>query len=119
MSKTSTRRADGRFYEKAAIDQLFVEGQRHQPSVIYMPSLLRVEWCAAVSGMSRSTMRATLESLSPTDPMLLLAIVDGPFSSLPCDLPVYFSYTIHILISVLVAWDLALDHSGFIGFALL
>ncbi|KAF9232702.1 hypothetical protein BU15DRAFT_67227 [Melanogaster broomeanus] len=68
---------------EAAIDQLFVEGQRHQPSVIYMPSLL--EWCAAISGMSHSTMCAMLESLSPTDPILLLAIVDGPFSSLPCD----------------------------------
>lgn len=31
-----------------------------------------------------------LESLSPTDPVLLLAIVDGPFSSLPHDVRSWF-----------------------------
>ncbi|KAF9233613.1 hypothetical protein BU15DRAFT_79912 [Melanogaster broomeanus] len=71
---------------EAAIVQLFVEAKRHQPSVIYMPSLLG--WCAAVSETSRSTMRAMLESLSPTDPILLLAIVDGhslPYPATPSD----------------------------------
>ncbi|KAF9236912.1 AAA-domain-containing protein [Melanogaster broomeanus] len=76
---------------EAAIVQLFVEAKRHQPSVIYMPSLLG--WCAAVSETSRSTMRAMLDSLSPTDPILLLAVVDGPFSTLPCDVRSWFGLT--------------------------
>ncbi|KAF9231860.1 hypothetical protein BU15DRAFT_81909 [Melanogaster broomeanus] len=73
------------------IVQLFVEAKRHQPSLIYMPSLLG--WCAAVPKMSRSTMHAMLESLSPTDPILLLAIVDRPFSSLPYDVRWWFGLT--------------------------
>ncbi|KAF9224569.1 AAA-domain-containing protein [Gyrodon lividus] len=76
---------------EAGIVQLFVEAKRHQPSVIYIPSLL--EWSAAVSETSRSTVRAMLDSLAPTDPILLLAIVDGPFSSLPSDVRSWFGLT--------------------------
>ncbi|KAF8992931.1 hypothetical protein BDQ17DRAFT_1253402 [Cyathus striatus] len=73
---------------EAAIVQLFVEAKRHQPSVIYIPSL--VGWCAAVSETSRSTVRAMLDTLAPTDPILLLAIVDGSFSELPKDVKAWF-----------------------------
>ncbi|KAJ2934730.1 hypothetical protein H1R20_g2371, partial [Candolleomyces eurysporus] len=73
---------------EAAIVQLFVEAKRHQPSVIYIPSLFG--WCAAVNETSRSTVRAMLETLLPTDPILLLAVVDGPFSSLPRDVKAWF-----------------------------
>jgi len=73
---------------EAAIVQLFVEAKRHQPSVIYIPSLLG--WCAAVPETSRSTVRAMLETLLPTDPILLLAVVDGPFSALPKDVKMWF-----------------------------
>ncbi|KIJ58849.1 hypothetical protein HYDPIDRAFT_33761 [Hydnomerulius pinastri MD-312] len=76
---------------EAAVVQLFVEAKRHQPSVIYIPSLLG--WCAAVSETSRSTVRAMLDSLAPTDPILLLAIVDGSFSSLPPDVRAWFGLT--------------------------
>ncbi|KAK7439387.1 TAT-binding protein-like protein 7, AAA ATPase [Stygiomarasmius scandens] len=76
---------------EAAIVQLFVEAKRHQPSVIYIPSL--VGWCAAVSETSRSTVRAMLDTLSPTDPILLLAIVDGGFSQLPRDVRAWFGPT--------------------------
>jgi hypothetical protein len=34
-----------------------------------------------------------LDSLAPTDPILLLAIVDGPFSSLPSDVRSWFGLT--------------------------
>ncbi|CDO76348.1 hypothetical protein BN946_scf185011.g12 [Trametes cinnabarina] len=73
---------------EAAIVQLFVEAKRHQPSVIYIPSLLG--WCAAVTETARTTVRAMLDTLSPTDPVLLLAVVDGPFSQLPKDVRQWF-----------------------------
>ncbi|KAL0955241.1 hypothetical protein HGRIS_004140 [Hohenbuehelia grisea] len=73
---------------EAAIVQLFVEAKRHQPSVIYIPSL--IGWCAAISESARSTMRAMLDTLAPTDPILLLAIVDGPFAALPRDVRAWF-----------------------------
>ena len=76
---------------EAAIVQLFVEAKRHQPSVIYIPSL--VGWCAAVSETSRSTVRAMLDTLSPSDPILLLAVVDGKFSDLPRDVKAWFGPT--------------------------
>jgi ATPase family AAA domain-containing protein 2 len=71
--------------------QLFVEAKRHQPSVVYIPSL--VGWCAAVSETSRSTVRAMLDTLAPTDPILLLAVVDGPITSLPRDVRAWFGPT--------------------------
>ncbi|KLO08586.1 AAA-domain-containing protein [Schizopora paradoxa] len=78
----STRTAE------AAIIQLFVEAKRHQPSIIYIPSLLG--WCAAISETARATVRSMLDSLSPSDPVLLLAIVDGPFQALPRDVRSWF-----------------------------
>ncbi|KIM42662.1 hypothetical protein M413DRAFT_70190 [Hebeloma cylindrosporum] len=76
---------------EAAIVQLFIEAKRNQPSVIYIPSL--VGWCAAVSETSRSTVRAMLDTLAPTDPILLLAVVDGRFSDLPRDVKAWFGPT--------------------------
>ncbi|KAI0640579.1 AAA-domain-containing protein [Trametes meyenii] len=76
---------------EAAIVQLFVEAKRHQPSVLYIPSL--VGWCAAVTDTARTTVRAMLDSLSPTDPVLLLAVVDGPFLQLPKDVRQWFGPT--------------------------
>ncbi|KAG6856076.1 hypothetical protein H0H87_007606 [Tephrocybe sp. NHM501043] len=73
---------------EAAIVQLFVEAKRHQPSVIYIPSLMG--WCAAVSETSRSTVRAMLDTLAPTDPILLLVVVDGPYTDLPPDVKAWF-----------------------------
>lgn len=73
---------------EAGIVQLFVEAKRLQPSIIYIPSL--VGWCAAVPETSRSTVRAMLDTLAPTDPILLLAVVDGPFLSLPRDVRAWF-----------------------------
>jgi len=73
---------------EAAIVQLFVEAKRHQPFIVYIPSL--IGWCAAVSETSQSTVRAMLDSLAPTDPILLLTIVDGPFMSLPRDVHAWF-----------------------------
>jgi ATPase family AAA domain-containing protein 2 len=76
---------------EANIVRLFVEAKRHQPSVIYIPSLMH--WCSAISETARSAVRAMLDTLTPTDPVLLLAIVDGPFSSLPRDVRSWFGAT--------------------------
>ncbi|KAF5392492.1 hypothetical protein D9757_002326 [Collybiopsis confluens] len=76
---------------EAALVQLFVEAKRHSPSVIYIPSL--VGWCAAISEMARATVRAMLDTLAPTDPILLLAILDGKFSDLPADVRSWFGPT--------------------------
>ncbi|EIN04309.1 AAA-domain-containing protein [Punctularia strigosozonata HHB-11173 SS5] len=76
---------------EAAIVQLFLEAKRNQPSVVYIPSL--VGWCAAVTETARSTVRAMLDTLAPTDPILLLAVVDGSFASLPRDVRAWFGPT--------------------------
>ncbi|KAJ3850123.1 AAA-domain-containing protein [Lentinula lateritia] len=76
---------------EAALVQLFVEAKRHSPSVIYIPSL--VGWCAAISETARATVRAMLDTLAPTDSILLLALVDGKFSSLPRDVRAWFGPT--------------------------
>ena len=68
-----------------------MEAKRHQPSVVYIPSL--VGWCAAVSETARTTVRAMLDTLAPTDPVLLLAVVDGSFSQLPRDVRQWFGAT--------------------------
>ncbi|OJA13163.1 hypothetical protein AZE42_06216 [Rhizopogon vesiculosus] len=76
---------------EAAVVQLFVEAKRHQPSVIYIPCLNG--WSATVSETARSTVRSMLDSLAPTDPVLVLAIVEGAFSSLPRDVRTWFGMT--------------------------
>ena len=52
-----------------------------------------VGWCAAVSETTRTTVRAMLDTLAPTDPVLLLAVVDGSFLSLPRDVRAWFGPT--------------------------
>jgi len=47
--------------------------------------------CATVSKTSRSTVRATLDILSPSDPIHLPTVVDGPFKTLPRDVHAWFS----------------------------
>ncbi|KAH8115640.1 AAA-domain-containing protein [Phellopilus nigrolimitatus] len=76
---------------EAGIVQLFIEAKRHQPSVVHIPSLLG--WCAAVSETARTTVKAMLDTLSPSEPVLLLAVVDGPLSSLPRDVRSWFGVT--------------------------
>ncbi|CAL1716188.1 unnamed protein product [Somion occarium] len=76
---------------EAAIIQLFTEAKRHQPSVVYIPSLN--SWCSAVSEAARSTVRAMLDGLGPSDPILLLAVVDAPYNLLPKDVKAWFGPT--------------------------
>ncbi|KAG9085522.1 hypothetical protein FRC07_013358, partial [Ceratobasidium sp. 392] len=75
---------------EAGIVQLFVEAKRHKPAVIYIPSL--VGWCTAVPETARLTMKSMLDSISSTDPILLLAILEGDLTSLPQDVRGWFGF---------------------------
>jgi len=76
---------------EAALVQLVLEAKRHHPSVIYIPCLNG--WSAALSETARSTFRSTIDSLAPTDPVLILAVVEGAFTSLPHDVRDWFGIT--------------------------
>lgn len=79
----------GRSMEAACV-QLFVEAKRHKPSILFIPSLLT--WCQTVNDTVRSTIKGLLEGLDPSDPILLLAVVDGPLSELPPDVRSWFGF---------------------------
>ena len=75
---------------EAACVQLFVEAKRHKPSILFVPSL--VTWCASVTDTVRSTIKGLLDGLDPSDPILLLAVVDGPLSDVPPDVRSWFGF---------------------------
>lgn len=75
---------------EAAVVQLFVEAKRHKPSVVFIPGL--IHWANSVSETVRATTKALLDELSPSDPILLLAIAEGPLSDLPPDVSKWFGY---------------------------
>ncbi|KAK4705160.1 ATPase family AAA domain-containing protein 2, partial [Phenoliferia sp. Uapishka_3] len=75
---------------EAACVQLFVEAKRHKPSILFVPSL--VTWCASVTDTVRSTIKGLLDGLDPSDPILLLAVVDGPLSDVPADVRSWFGF---------------------------
>ncbi len=75
---------------EAAIVQLFVEAKRHQPSIIFIPSL--GQWATNLSETARATVRALLDGIPPSDPILVLAIVDGPLDHLPHDVKAWFGF---------------------------
>lgn len=75
---------------EAACVQLFVEAKRHKPSILFIPSLLT--WCQSVSDAVRSTIKGLLDSLDPSDPILLLGVVDGQVSELPSEVRSWFGF---------------------------
>jgi ATPase family AAA domain-containing protein 2 len=82
--------ADSSRTMEAACVQLFVEAKRHKPSILFIPSL--ITWCSSVSDAVKSTIKGLLEGLDPSDPILLLAVVDGPLSELPADVRGWFGF---------------------------
>lgn len=54
--------------------QLFTEVRRHKPSVIYIPNV--DVWYSTVGSTVISTFLALLRTLAPTDPVLLLGILE-------------------------------------------
>ena len=59
---------------EAAIVQLFTEVRRHKPSVIYIPNVNT--WYATVGQAVISTFCGLLRTLTPTDPVLLLGVLE-------------------------------------------
>ncbi|PPJ53882.1 hypothetical protein CBER1_04648 [Cercospora berteroae] len=68
LMKDSTRSPE------AAVVQLFEEVKRHKPSVIYIPNVS--VWWDTVGEAVKKTFIGLLRSLSPTDPILLLGILE-------------------------------------------
>lgn len=59
---------------EAAIVQLFTEVRRHKPSVIYIPNV--DVWFRTVGHAVISTFLGLLRTLAPTDPVLLLGVLE-------------------------------------------
>ena len=59
---------------EAAVVQLFAEVRRRKPSVIFIPNV--DSWYYNVGGTVLSTFLSLLRTLAPTDPVLLLGIVE-------------------------------------------
>ncbi|KAK4696705.1 ATPase family AAA domain-containing protein 2, partial [Lecanoromycetidae sp. Uapishka_2] len=59
---------------EAAIVQLFTEVRRHKPSVIYIPNV--DVWYRTVGNAVISTFLGLLRTLAPTDPVLLLGVLE-------------------------------------------
>jgi SpoVK/Ycf46/Vps4 family AAA+-type ATPase len=82
--------ADSSRTMEAACVQLFVEAKRHKPSILFIPSL--TTWCTSVTDTVKSTIKGLLDGLDPSDPILLLAVVDGALSELPGDVRSWFGF---------------------------
>jgi SpoVK/Ycf46/Vps4 family AAA+-type ATPase len=82
--------ADSATSPEAVIIQMFTEAKRNKPSVFYIPGLS--QWANNVSESVRSTVKSLLDGLSPSDPVTLLAVSDGPFRELPRDIRSWFGY---------------------------
>lgn len=75
---------------EAAVVQLFQEAKRHRPSIIFIPGL--AHWAHALSESTKATVKALLDGLNPSDPVLLLAVSETPASKLPADVRSWFGY---------------------------
>jgi len=60
---------------EAAVVQLFSEVRKHKPSVIYIPNV--DSWYSTVGGTVISTFIGLLRTLAPTDPVLLLGVLES------------------------------------------
>lgn len=53
---------------------MFTEVRRHKPSVVFIPQI--DQWYATLGECALTTLSSMLQSLPPTDPVLLLATTD-------------------------------------------
>ncbi|TIC21668.1 AAA-domain-containing protein [Wallemia mellicola] len=75
---------------ESACVQMILEAKRNKPSVIYIPSLH--EWCNVVSEAARATVTALLNTISPSDPVLVLAMLNSRPDELPRDVKRWFGF---------------------------
>lgn len=82
----STRSAE------AAVVQLFTEVRRHKPSIIFIPNV--DIWYKNVGDAVISTFTGLLRSLAPTDPIMLLGLVEADFKQIdPRMISALFGYS--------------------------
>lgn len=70
--------------------QMFIEAKRHQPSVLFIPSLL--EWASVMTDTAKATFGALLDSLTPSEPVLVLALLKGDVADIPADIKEWFGF---------------------------
>ncbi|WWC67172.1 uncharacterized protein I206_101079 [Kwoniella pini CBS 10737] len=75
---------------EASVVQLIIEAKRHQPSIIFVPSLSA--WSATITDTARATIKTLLDGIAPTDPILLLGVSDAPVDDLPFDVKGLFGF---------------------------
>ncbi|WWC97419.1 hypothetical protein V866_004299 [Kwoniella sp. B9012] len=75
---------------EAAVVQLIIEAKRHQPSIIFVPSLSA--WETTISDTARATIKTLLDGISPSDPILLLGVSDATIDQLPIDVRGLFGF---------------------------
>lgn len=61
---------------EAAVIQLFTEAKRHKPSIIYLPDISR--WQDTIPPTTLSTFYSLVNSLLPSDPVLILGVLEYP-----------------------------------------
>jgi len=69
--------------------QIFTEAKRHKPSLLYIPSLHHWQSSPILEGVTK-TVTSLLDELKASDPILLLAIADCPFTDLPREIRSWF-----------------------------
>ncbi|WWC57746.1 uncharacterized protein I303_100280 [Kwoniella dejecticola CBS 10117] len=75
---------------EAAVVQLIIEAKRHQPSIIFVPSLST--WSTTIADTARATIKTLLDGIAPSDPILVLGISDAPIDELPLDVRGLFGF---------------------------
>ena len=84
---------------EATTVQFFTEVRRHKPSVIYIPNV--DVWYRVVGESVISTFVSMLRSLAPTDPVLLLGVLEGDEDSVdPQMIKHFFGYSKNNLLEI-------------------
>lgn len=68
--------------------QMFVEAKRHQPSVLYIPALS--QWSAVLTPTAKATFGTLLDSLTPSEPVIVIAFMEEPLLKLDDDIKTWF-----------------------------
>lgn len=70
--------------------EMFSEAKRHKPSIIYLPNLML--WAHSVSELVKATFKGLLDAMDPSEPILLMAVVDGLLRDVPSDIRSWFGF---------------------------
>ncbi|KAF8471869.1 hypothetical protein BDZ91DRAFT_479327 [Kalaharituber pfeilii] len=88
----ATLQSDPMRSPEAAVIQYFVEVKRHKPSVIFIPNM--DTWYHTMGAHVVETFIGLLRSIPPSDPIMLVGIVESPIKDLdPKMLSDFFGYT--------------------------